>query len=182
MQAWLAVIEKASEMWKAKVNDGEEQLVSFNNKENTQGALDGVEFDLDLVSNGQGSWHLIRDNRSWNVELLEANTAEKTCSLMVNGVTFTVTLKDRYDELLAKLGMDNLTSGAVKDLKAPMPGLVIDIHVSPGDEVKKGDPLLVLEAMKMENVLKAPVDSVIGDIPVNKGIAVEKNQVLIQFG
>jgi acetyl/propionyl-CoA carboxylase alpha subunit len=74
-----------------------------------------------------------------------------------------------------------LESAAVKTLKAPMPGLVLEVMVGPGTEVKKGDPLLVLEAMKMENVLKAPTDAVIKDVIVEISAAVEKNQVLVNF-
>ena len=69
----------------------------------------------------------------------------------------------------------------LNEIKAPMPGLVVRITVEEGAEVKKGDSLLVLEAMKMENVIKAPGDAVVGKIKVNAGQAVEKNQLLISF-
>ena len=62
-----------------------------------------------------------------------------------------------------------------------MPGLVLDILVKVGDEVKKGDPLMILEAMKMENILKSASDGVIKKINVEKKQAVEKGQVLINF-
>ena len=62
-----------------------------------------------------------------------------------------------------------------------MPGMVLNILVAEGQQVKKGDSLLVLEAMKMENVLKSPTDGVIKKVVATKGTAVEKNQLLIQF-
>ena len=62
-----------------------------------------------------------------------------------------------------------------------MPGLVLDIRVVEGDAVKKGDPILVLEAMKMENIIKSPTDGIVKKINVKKGVAVEKSQVLIHF-
>ena len=83
--------------------------------------------------------------------------------------------------MLHSLGMDNLTNQKVSDLKAPMPGLVLDIEVREGEQVKKGDALLILEAMKMENVIKSPSDGVIKKIAVNKGEAVEKNQLILNF-
>ncbi len=63
-----------------------------------------------------------------------------------------------------------------------MPGLVLDLRVNEGESVKKGDPILVLEAMKMENIIKSPIDGTIKKINVKKGLAVEKNQVLVHFG
>jgi len=101
--------------------------------------------------------------------------------LKVNSVKFSLQLKDKYDELLHSLGLDNLASKKVNEIKAPMPGMVLKVLVSEGDEVKKGDALLVLEAMKMENILKSPTDGVIKKIAAVKGVAVEKNQLLIQF-
>jgi len=79
------------------------------------------------------------------------------------------------------MGISNLDSAQVNDMKAPMPGLILDILVTPGQEVKKGDQLLILEAMKMENVLKAPGDGTVSSIEVAKGDSVEKGQVLIKF-
>ena len=69
----------------------------------------------------------------------------------------------------------------VNDIKAPMPGLILEVNVKEGDEVKEGDYLLVLEAMKMENALTAPRDAVIKSISVEKGQTVEKNQLLIEM-
>ncbi len=90
-------------------------------------------------------------------------------------------IKDRFDLLLDKLGMSNTTASKVNELKAPMPGLIVDIRVEPGHLVQKGDPLLVLEAMKMENILKAPGNGVVGAIKVGLRDNVTKGQVLIQF-
>jgi biotin carboxyl carrier protein len=79
------------------------------------------------------------------------------------------------------LGLDNLQSSKVAELKAPMPGLVLSVLVKEGDEVKKGDNLFVLEAMKMENIIKSPADVTIKSIKIKASDKVEKNQVLIQF-
>ena len=69
-----------------------------------------------------------------------------------------------------------------KDLKAPMPGLVLKVLVKPGDVVKKNDAVLILEAMKMENVIKAPGDAVVSAVHVQERVAVEKGQLLLNFG
>jgi biotin carboxyl carrier protein len=79
------------------------------------------------------------------------------------------------------MGMNNGSSGKVNNIKAPMPGLIIDLKVKVGDEVKQNDPLLILEAMKMENIIKSPGDGMVKNVKVKKGESVEKGQVLIEF-
>jgi biotin carboxyl carrier protein len=79
------------------------------------------------------------------------------------------------------MGMNAAGSGNLKEIKAPMPGLILDLKVAPGDPVKKGDVLLILEAMKMENSIKSPGDGVVKEVKVSLKQSVEKNQVLIQF-
>ena len=88
-------------------------------------------------------------------------------------------VEDEYDQLLHKLGMDKALTKKVNELKAPMPGLVLRILVEEGQAIKQGDSLLVLEAMKMENVLKSMGDGVIKQLKVKAGDKVEKNQLLI---
>ncbi len=92
----------------------------------------------------------------------------------------TVQLQDDRSRLLQTLGLDKATK-KVSEIKAPMPGMVLNILVKAGDSVKKNDPVLVLEAMKMENVIKAPGDAMIATVHAEKGKAVEKGQLLISF-
>jgi biotin carboxyl carrier protein len=99
----------------------------------------------------------------------------------VNGRNYQVILKDQFDLLLEKMGLNNTSSGKVNNIKAPMPGLIIDMRVSAGDMVKSGDSLLILEAMKMENIIKSPGEGIVKSVKVKKGESVEKNQVLIEF-
>ena len=167
-------------MLKTKVNGGVEHEIEFKN-DLKSGTINGEDFALDLLELKAGSYHLIQNNKSYNIEVLDANPDEKQYTLSINGKKHVVDVQDRYDELLKNLGMDSLANQAIKELKAPMPGLVLEIIAGPGTEVKKGDPLLVLEAMKMENVLKAPADAVVKNIAVEKSAAVEKNQVLVNF-
>jgi acetyl/propionyl-CoA carboxylase alpha subunit len=165
-------------MYKAKVNQSEFDIVL---NENNEGTINGESFKLDLIKTGNNRFHIIRNNKSYTAELVSFDEEEKSYKIKVNGNVYTVALKDKFDLLLQSMGMDALAAKKVNDLKAPMPGLVLDIRVKVGDVVKKGEPLVVLEAMKMENILKATNDVVIKKIAVEKGNAVEKNQLLLLF-
>ena len=143
--------------------------------------LNGKVFDFDKADLGDGHFHILKDNKSFSAEVLSVNRAEKKVSLLVNGKKSEVQLKEKIDLLLEKLGMAAESSRKVNVLKAPMPGLILDIKVEEGTEVKAGDPLFILEAMKMENVLKSPGDGIVKSVSVKKGNSVEKNQVLITF-
>ena len=150
-------------------------------KEENQWKLDGKAINIDSIEVSPGEFHVLHDSKSYSADIIKINKDDKTVLVKVNGNKYEVKLADKFDELLKNLGMDNLASKKVNNIKAPMPGLVLNIIAKEGDEVKKGDPLLVLEAMKMENILKSPTDGVIKKIAVQKGIAVEKNQLLIEF-
>jgi len=138
-------------------------------------------FSGDIKQVGPYSYNIIYNGESMNLEVLISDAKSKKHQLKINGKVVEVQLEDKYDELLKKLGMDAASSQKVGDLKAPMPGLVVNIPVSEGDVIKKGDVLLILEAMKMENALKALADATVKKIMVKTGQAVEKNQVLIQL-
>lgn len=167
-------------MLKVKVNDKEHQI-EFTDTSQLSGTIDGKKFAWDVIVVKDGSFHAIKDDRSFNVEIVKADHTAKTFVIAVNGNKYTLHAKDKYDELLHSLGMDNLAGNKVNEIKAPMPGLVLEIRINEGDTVKKGDAILVLEAMKMENILKSPADGTVEKINVKKGMAVEKNQVLINF-
>jgi biotin carboxyl carrier protein len=79
------------------------------------------------------------------------------------------------------MGMSAAASAKVNNIKAPMPGLIIDLRVKAGDTVAAGDTLVILEAMKMENSIKSPAAATVRTVKVGKGDSVEKGQVLIEF-
>jgi biotin carboxyl carrier protein len=79
------------------------------------------------------------------------------------------------------LGLSSLNAAKVSEVKAPMPGMVLKVFVTEGMEIKKGDNLFVLEAMKMENIIKSPADVTVKTIKIKPGDKVEKGQVLLMF-
>lgn len=143
--------------------------------------VNGAPFNWDISPIGPRTYHIIKDARSYTAELVAANYEEKTFTFKINGREQTVRVKDRLDLLLDKLGMSNANAHKINDVKAPMPGLILEIKVRPGQEVKKGDPILILEAMKMENILKSPGDGVVKEVKVQEKQNVEKGQVLLLF-
>jgi biotin carboxyl carrier protein len=165
-------------MYKIKVNDKFEH--EFDSKSNTI-LLNNSEFLSDVVKLDANNYHVLHNQQSYNVEVVSLEHAEKTATIKVNGNIYQLKAKDQFDALLEQLGMTNLNSNKISDIKAPMPGLVLKVLVSEGDEVKKGDNLFVLEAMKMENIIKAPADATVKTIKIQPTDKVEKGQLLILF-
>jgi len=163
---------------KVKVNGNKE--FSIVPKSNGEGELNGAHYVCSETEVKPGTYHVLYKNGSYTIDVLRHDAESKTMQVMVNGTRYTLELRDKYDELLQSLGMSAGTK-TIREMRAPMPGMVIQIMVNAGDTVSKDQPLLILEAMKMENVLKAPGDAVIKSINISKGNAVEKNQVLISF-
>jgi len=166
-------------MYKAKVA-GYTFEIEFSDKKALEGDINGETFKMDL-SQSSDVQHVIYKNGSYTVELISFDKENKTCVIQVNNNEYVVSVEDRFDMLLHQLGMDNIKSQKVNELKAPMPGLVLSVMVKVGDSVKKSEGLMVLEAMKMENIIRASADGIVKSIDVKKSDAVEKNQVLIKF-
>lgn len=136
---------------------------------------------LDMVQTGEKEFHILQDGQAYQAELETANFNDKTMTIKVNGNKYEINIEDSYDQLVKQMGFSTAGSQKMTNVKAPMPGLVLDILVKADQEVAKGDALLILEAMKMENVLKAEGDGVVKSIEVTKGTAVDKGQIIIEM-
>ncbi|MDN3587349.1 acetyl-CoA carboxylase biotin carboxyl carrier protein subunit [Pedobacter aquatilis] len=165
-------------MFKIKVNDNFQFDVE---EKSNEFFVDGSKLNVNLSTTAPNTASIILNNKSFNTEVIDFNKVEKTCTIKVNGNNYTLKVEDKFYQLLKQLGLDNIASAKIAEIKAPMPGLVLDIIVEEGTEVKKGDNLLILEAMKMENIIKSPADGVVKKLSIIKGDKVEKNQVLLQF-
>jgi biotin carboxyl carrier protein len=115
------------------------------------------------------------------VRCLSVDKIAKTVTLLYNNQKYIAKITEPMDELLKSMGLENAMVAKISEVKAPMPGLVLDVLVAVGQTVEMGEKILTLEAMKMENAIKSPTAGTIASIHVSKGQAVDKNFVLIRF-
>lgn len=136
---------------------------------------------LDAVSVGNDKFHVLKDNQSYQVEITAANFIQKNYTVKVNNNSYTVKVGNELDALIKEMGFEVGAAKQVNAIKAPMPGLILEVSVTEGQEVEENDPLLILEAMKMENSIVSPRSGKIKSVTAIKGEAVEKGQLLIEF-
>jgi len=117
----------------------------------------------------------------YNIDVVEFDQTGKTYRLIINNKPVNLSLKSKLDQLIDELGLKSQKEENVSQVKAPMPGLVIELKVSVGDQVEKDDPLLILEAMKMENVIKSKGSGIVKNIHIAVNDKVEKAQMMIEF-
>jgi len=151
---------------------------------------DGLNFDvtadelskLDIIQNQGGTYSLIYQNNSYNVEIIRSDYLNKKYTLKVNDKEISLALKNELDTLIENMGYIDKEGVSGSLIYSPMPGLVVKTSVIEGEEVEKGQALLVLEAMKMENIIKSPINGIISKIFVEKGDSVLKKQILVEIG
>lgn len=177
-------------IYHVKVGDKDYRLEIIEGRESLEIKLDGKLIKIDnyqlkvgqheLSLTGQ-AWRqvtFLKDNQPYELELLIDNTTYD-CWLGSRSVRCEVVDEKtaRYARLMAAVS----GSGKAHVLSAPMPGMVVKVEVDVGQNVKKGDGLVIVEAMKMENELKATHPGTIKEIKVKAGQPVEKNQLLVVF-
>jgi biotin carboxyl carrier protein len=114
-------------------------------------------------------------------ELLDNQAESNALTIKINQRVFSVRKKGELDDLIAALGLDKPKVRKLKELAAPMPGRIVQIAVTIGQELQPGDELLSLEAMKMENVLKAEGIGTVKAILIEPNQVVDKGTILIEF-
>ena len=150
------------------------------NKEELQCSTSDVD-SLDSILVNENTLHVLDKNSAFDVEIIHSNFLNKTITLSINGNIYDVKLEDEYDQQIKKMGLLAVTTQKLNEVKAPMPGLIVDVLVEVGQEVIEGTALLVLSAMKMENVILAQGEGVIKSVEVKKDDAVEKGQLIIEM-
>ncbi len=156
--------------YKVKVND------TFEYK-----FTDGQITTLDIQEVSSTKFHVLKENCSFKAEIIISDFLKKNYTIKINSNIYEIDISDQLDLLIQEMGLSLGSVQIVNDIKAPMPGLILDVLVQVGDTVKEGDYLLVLEAMKMENTLTALADGEVKSVLVIKGEKVEKNQLLIEI-
>jgi biotin carboxyl carrier protein len=136
---------------------------------------------LDAVIVGPNDFHILQEKTPFKASIIAADFNQKKYTVTVNGNTYTVAIANPLDILIKEMGFETGLAKQVNAIKAPMPGLILEISVAVGQEVKENDNLIILGAMKMENSFLSPRDGVIKSISVAVGEAVDKGQLLIEF-
>ena len=112
---------------------------------------------------------ILDNNKSKLVSVKLVDHELKRYQIQIDGRTYQVQISDLVDQQIQKMNLKSKKSNQLKELRAPMPGLVRQVNVKMGDHVDSGDSLFILEAMKMENVLKSPVNGLVSEIFVKPG-------------
>ncbi|THD67370.1 acetyl-CoA carboxylase biotin carboxyl carrier protein subunit [Robertkochia marina] len=158
------------ERYRARVNDKHEFSLSEDD-------LKG----LDIVKTDDDTYHIIYNNQSVFLRVIKSDSSSGVYQMEMDGALFDITLEKPLDLFIKEMGFSVGKGALVDRVTAPMPGLLLDVYVEEGQEVEKDEPLLVLEAMKMENVILSPRKGVISGIMQEKGQTVDKGTELISF-
>lgn len=135
---------------------------------------------IDIVSENKNA-NIVFNNKSLAVETLENDFRNRKYILRINGNRYEVKIENSLDALISEMGLSLGNASVEDEIHAPMPGVILEVNVSEGDEVKQGDFLCVLEAMKMENTLTASRDGIVKSVNIAKGETVDKGKLLIEF-
>ncbi len=137
--------------------------------------------NLDIVNNKNDTFHVLKDNSSYKAHIESSNFDTKEYTITVNSRSYSIIIKDHLDLLIDEMGLNTTNSKLLNDIKAPMPGRIIAIDVEIGQTITNGDPVLVLEAMKMENIILASGDGIVKSILVDTDDTVNKGQLLVEI-
>jgi biotin carboxyl carrier protein len=155
--------------------DGKEYLIEVVDEHHVSVNGRAQEVDFESVS-GQPVYSLILDGKSYESYVYET---EEGWQVLTRGRQYNLTIEDEREKRLRAAAGGGVAESGEYHLKAPMPGLVVAIPVNEGDKVEKGQVILILESMKMQNELKSPKAGTVGRIRVKQGEKVEQRQALL---
>ncbi len=166
--------------YSVKIDDKEFDIDIEYKSEKYYATINGKEVIIESHQLADSRSIMLLNNKSFEVDV-RSNGYDNAKTVFVLGQEIPVEIENyNLAQLKKKAGMSS-TAKMDLSLKAPMPGLVLEFKVAVGDTVKKGDPLVIIEAMKMENVIKASGDAVIESIAIDAGQSVEKGDLILEF-
>jgi len=165
-------------MLQLTVNEDRSLAVS---RSGDQWSLDASPVAWESLTMQNGIISVLYKGKSYTAVLNGIDRAAKEVSLTIAGQNYKVRISEPIDQMLSNLGMNVKAGKKVEPIKAPMPGMVLRVLVQPGQQIAKGDGLIVLEAMKMENVLKASFPAVVKSVKAIEKTPVEKGDILIEL-
>ena len=136
---------------------------------------------LDVKALEDRKFHILFEKTSYRAKLLQEGFNDRQYTIQIGSSVYQIEIGTELDALIRSMGYKLSSESAANEVKAPMPGILLEIKVSEGDTVKKGDTLLILEAMKMENAIMSPKDGVIKSVFSAAGDTVDKNKLLIEL-
>jgi biotin carboxyl carrier protein len=155
--------------------NGKTYLIEINDDRHV--VVDGVEYEMDMTGVAtQAFYSLLLNRASYEAYVDEG---EDAWQVLLHGVLYEVRVTDEREERLRRASGGERVSGGEIKVKAPMPGLVVAVPVQEGQPVAKGDILVVLESMKMQNELKSPREGTVSRVRVKAGDHVEQNAALV---
>jgi len=173
--------DDATQLYKTQIMSKEEYSVSVDGSAKHVITSDEIS-QLDIIElPDKSGYHLLHEGRSYNISILEHDPESNTYLLKINDYEYSVNVEDRWSQLIQKMGLDKKANKAISGMAAPMPGLIRSIEVKVGDTAESGSILVVMEAMKMENQLKAPATVTIAEVLIEPGQVVDKGQQLLNF-
>ena len=150
-------------------------------RDDNQYTLDDANVNVDISEQANGLISVLIENKSYTAIVEKIDKKKKEVTIIINGHNYTIAIKEPIDQLLSKMGLDLKANQKVEPIKAPMPGMILKILVEVGQKIEKGDGLIILEAMKMENILKASVAATVKSIKITEKTVVEKGAILIEM-
>ena len=150
--------------------------------EQAEFSLDSNQIDgLDIRPLEGRKFHVLFDQTSYEAEVLRDSFNDRQYAIQIGSNVYQIDIGTELDELIRSMGYKLSSESAGNEVNAPMPGIILEVKAEPGASVTKGDTLLILEAMKMENAILSPKDGVIKSVLAVQGDTVDKNKLLIEL-
>ncbi|MGC9344513.1 MAG: biotin/lipoyl-containing protein [Bacteroidales bacterium] len=141
--------------------------------------IKGKKADIKIVEDEKGFSYIVYKNKKYHVEILEKN--QNKYIIMINGVWYSFSIETPISYKRRKTLTRNGSASKIENVLAPMPGKILDIMVEENSEIKEGEPIVILEAMKMQNEIVSNVNGKIKKINIKQNDSVIKDEIMIEI-